>query len=293
MDENINITVFYNLWLPYDILPFKSFLTSYNSYNAGISHQLIIIFKDCKEKDITPYLALLTHYSIPFKSIYFNGGYDIDAYFFAANSFEADYLFFFNTNSVIQTNNWLLKMYKAIVGKPKIGICSATGSWMSYRSAVFTQNSWKYNSEQSLIINFRKYKLLFKALLYYPFLFKAFPNPHIRTNAFMIKRELLLKVNFKPIKTKMQAYLFESVRRSISNQIIDLGYEIRIVDKNGISIAVKEWSDTEIFWNKTQKDLMVSDNQTEKYIKATNDEKNLYTRLAWGRILNFFIQDSK
>ena len=173
MSPQIEITVVYNLWLPYGFEPFKAFVESYLKHPAGLEHELVIIIKDGKKEeldDLSIYTQLLSEYQINYQFIYFSGGYDIDAYFFAANKITSEYLFFLNTNSVLLTDNWLQKMYKTM-SLPNVGVCSATGSWMSYRSAVFVQNNWNYEFKQSFQVNFRKYKLLLKALFYYPFLF--------------------------------------------------------------------------------------------------------------------------
>lgn len=280
-----DITVVYNLWLPYGFEPFKAFIESYIKYPAGFEHKLIIIIKDGKKEeleDLTIYTELLAKHQTNYQFVYFNGGYDIDAYFSVANKIESEYFFFLNTNSVLLADNWLLNMYKNIC-LPNVGVCSATGSWMSYRSAVFVQNSWKYDLSQSLQVNFSKYKLLLKALFYYPFLFASFPNPHIRTNGFIIKRNLFLKIKLKPIQTKIQAYIFESGRKGFSDQVLDMGFEVRMVDKNGNSFIPKNWSNANVFWYGNQENLMIEDNQTVKYIEASEEEKRLYSKLAWGK----------
>ena len=99
----------------------------------------------------------------------------------------------------------------------------------------------------------------------------------------MIKRELLLKVKLQPIQTKIQAYLFESGLNGFSNQVLKMGLDLRVVDKNGNSFLPKDWQNCKVFWNGMQEDLMISDNQTLKYVESSEEDKKLYTKLAWGK----------
>ena len=129
------------------------------------------------------------------------------------------------------------------------GIISATGSFQSHYSLVFQKNKWSYESSNGYIHNFRKYKLFFKAFFYWRFLFKPFPNPHIRTNAFMIKRELFLSIKRAVVKDKMDAYCFESGRKGLTNQLLTKGYKTLILDKSGNTYEPDQWYQSKTFWN--------------------------------------------
>ena len=103
---------------------------------------------------------------------------------------------FLNSFSLILDNDWLLKLTKHI-DDPKVGIISPSGSYQSYYDTVFFNNSWKWGGNKSLKENYLKYKLLIKAIFTGVFLFPPFPNPHIRTNAFLISRKLFFKLKNK------------------------------------------------------------------------------------------------
>ena len=118
--------------------------------------------------------------------------------------------------------------------------------------------------------------------MYYPFLFKSFPNPHLRTNAFMIRRDVFLAVRYKPLTSKFRAYQCESGRNSVTNQVIKQGYDVYVVDRNGQVYESRKWPESRTFWIDKQENLLVEDNQTQLYHNATPDDKKKLTRLAWG-----------
>jgi hypothetical protein len=236
--------------------------------------------KRCNE-NIDRYYQLLFENNTVYKALYAEEGLDIDSYFFAAQQVRTELIFFLNTSSVILHDNWLAKMYFSII-EDKIGMVSATGSWHSYRSMVFFINTWKYESVKGFNYNFRKYKLMLKAAFYYPFLFKSFPNRHLRTNAFMIWRKLFLTMKWKPLTSKFRAYLCESGRNSITNQVIEAGYDVLVVDKNGRYYHQNQWHESQTYWTKAQENLLIADNQTTKYQVADPKEKKMYSGLAWG-----------
>lgn len=281
---NPNISVIYNAWHPFGIFPFQSFITSYQKNTANAAHQLVIIFKDFPENDIAsdePFLNLLKEMNIDYSSLHFKGGLDIDAYFFAANQLNTEYCCFFNTKSIILAPNWLNYMYQAIQDN-SVGVVSATGSWQSYMNTVYIQNSLRYNSKESFKTNFRKYKLYLKAFFYYRFLFPSFPNPHVRTNAFLIKKETFLKLHYKPITKKIEAYQFESGWNGFTRQLQKMGLIALIVDNKGNAYPIDKWNKSNIFWQSNQEALLVSDNQTNAYNVASETERKTYRKLAWG-----------
>ena len=276
------ITVVYLVWLPYGINLFKNFIQSYLSFNAGLNHQLALLFNGTKNPiDIESYCTYAEKYNVKFSVLTLEKGYDIDAYFFAAKNIECDLFFFINTYSVLLNDNWLKKMYDNIV-KENVGMVSATGTLQSHSSSPFMSMPFRYQFSKKLKYNYRKYKLFIKSAIYWKVLFEGFPNPHLRTNAFMIWKNIFLEIKYKPITSKMRAYEFESGRNSITNQILHKKKKVLVVDKFGIGYEIKNWYGSKIFWENDQENLMISDNQTTKYINADETEKKLYTYLAWG-----------
>jgi hypothetical protein len=281
--ESRKIAVIHLVWLPYGIEIFKNFIASYSLYSAGIDHQLIFLFNGVDDIiSIKSYSNYANEKKIEFEILILEKGLDIEAYFFAAKNLSADLLFFINTNSALLSENWLKKMYDNIV-KENVGMVSATGTLQSHSSSPFMSMPFRYQFSKKLKYNYRKYKLFIKSAIYWKVLFEGFPNPHLRTNAFMIWKNIFLEIKYKPITSKMRAYEFESGRNSITNQILHKKKKVLVVDKFGIGYEIKNWYGSKTFWENDQENLMISDNQTTKYINADETEKKLYTYLAWGK----------
>ena len=251
-------------------------------YDAASPHTLVILFKGMvDENETNEFIKLLNDEKIKAKLfLYTGGGFDIDTYYWIAQQLEQEYLFFLNSNSVILHDNWLLAFTRPLTRNT--GVIAATASYQSYVSAVFQKHSLKYEYAQGWLFNFRKYKLLLKAFFYWRLLFPSFPNPHVRTNAFIINRKLLLSLKKRKLETKMDAFRFESGRDGFSAQLIKKGYEILVVDRNGKTYRQNEWPVSETFRIGRQQNLLIADNQTALYDTGTDAEKRLMTKITWG-----------
>lgn len=285
MSDNAPVAVVYLAWLPYGIGYFKAFLQSYQQFNAGHPHRLYIIFNgialdhpDGREL----YLQQLAEYKIEADTSFnFEGGQDIEAYRKAALSVKEEKIIFLNTFSQLQSENWLQHYHQNFSGD--VGIISASGSWQSYYSSVFQKNPKKWEHGKGFKYNFRKYKLFLKAFFYWRFLFKPFPNAHLRTNAFMIRRKDFLAVPAGPLTTKFEAYQFENGRNSLTNFFIKKGMKVLVLDKHGLTYEPSEWRMSNTFWIGNQENLLVTDNQSTIYSEANAEEKETMTTLAWGK----------
>ncbi len=286
MNSGKKIAVIYLMWFPAGFEKFRDFIHSYVSFNAGAEHELIIVFKDSNdpEADWEQYDELLKHKRIIYKRVLQNGGMDIHTYFSVAKNIATEYLFFLNTSSVFLADNWLLKYASRILDNHNI-IISATGSWRSHFSNVFQKFSLKWEPEKGWVYNYRKYKLFIKAIFYWRLLFKPFPNPHLRTNAFLIHRQTFLQADPGPVRTKFKAFQFESGRRSLTNFYLANGYKVFVIDKAGKVYKPSEWYLSKTFWINGQEGLLVSDNQTRIYDDASPEQKKAMTRSVWGKSL--------
>jgi len=112
--------------------------------------------------------------------------------------------------------------------------------------------------------------------------FKPFPNPHLRSNAFLINRAVLNSLQFRLADTKMACVKFESGLTGLPTKLAHLGFETRLIGANGRSYEVEEWPESSTFRLGNQENLLVSDNQTENYKNARNRLKNHLTSLTWG-----------
>lgn len=280
--EIYDVSVIYLSYIPYGISHLTNFLNSYKLYDSGYAHTLIIVFKGSRDENETEgFIQILNEYKLPYSLLYYDGeGFDINAYRWAAGQLQSDYLFFLNTASILLANNWLVIYIRQL--SSDIGIIGATSSWQSYYNSVFAINRFSWERNKTIMWNYRKYKLFTKAFFYWRFLFPAFPNPHIRTNAFIVKRIDYLSVKAEQINTKFRSYLYESGKNSLTNQFLKKGLAVLLIDKYGKTYQINEWKSSNTFWNSEQENLLVSDNQTTVYQMATPDEKERMRKLAWG-----------
>lgn len=279
-----SMAVVHLVWVPFGIEVFHSFVRSYQTYPAGCGHDLVILFNGISSKeDTTPYQTHLTDLGIRYSCYHLPAGQDIAAYCWIAGQLKHEYVLFLNSYSQLLAGQWGLHYLNAISGEG-VGAVSATGSWQSYYSTVFTRNSFGWDKAKGFSAYIRKYKLLIKTALYWRFLFKPFPNPHLRTNAFIIKRTLFLSIAPRTApRGKFRSYVFESGIRGLSGELLRRGYELLLVDRLGRVYGKEAWKTSGIFWTGNQENLLVADNQTKLYADATPEEKRKLTYLAWGK----------
>ena len=283
-NSNQRIAVVHLVWMPFGPDLFRSFIQSYREHPAGCDHDLVILFNGIRrEADAAIYHEILLAEGISCTSYYLPSGMDIEAYYWVAAQLPHTYILFLNSYSRLLADHWGRYYIDAVSGE-RTGAVSATGSWQSYYSTVFMRNTYGWEREKGFAVNFRKYKLFVKALLYWRLLFKPFPNPHLRTNAFIIKRELFLSVS-RPasFRNKFIAYVYESGNKGLSGQLLKRGYELLVVDRHGRIYAKDAWKTSTVFWTGGQENLLVSDNQTRSYDQATTTDKKKLTYLAWGK----------
>ncbi len=259
------------------IQPFRAFLESYAYHPAGMPHNLLILYKGfSNEAEIKPYEQLLKG-TLHTKLLISDVGYDLNAYFLAAEYSNSSYLCFLNSFSLVQADDWLLKLYRQIT-KPGIGLVGATGSWGSILPGRLTTKKapplWKKLLRP----------LAWRAIrAYFRLYFEPFPNFHIRTNGFMVSRDTMLKVRRGMLLTKMHAYRLESGKNSFTRQIDRMGLEAIVVGKDGVGYSKNKWDFSNTFWSQTQSNLLIADNQTKKYDSADGEQRSRLEHFAWGR----------
>ena len=285
IDSNAKVCVVYLAWLPYGMQHFRNFIGSYCRHEAGHPHDLVIAFNGLAlphQDGPEAYLQYMKEAGVSvFRTVNFSKGQDIEIYSQMAGNLHHDFILYLNTYSVLLTDQWL-KLY--VQGwEAGRGVLSATGSWQSYYSSVFGLNKWMWEKGESFTNFIRKIKLMIKAGLYWRFLFDKFPNHHVRTNAFFTERALFEKVTRGlRIHSKFDAYLFESGKRGMTRMIESMGRTVAIVDRFGQVYDQQEWPQARVFRIGHQENLLVSDNQTNEYELAQDEQRQLLTRLTWG-----------
>ncbi len=260
------------------IEPFQSFLASYLGNSAGIDHELLIVYKGFFRKaDIDPYEELLREVPHSFLTIT-DLGFDLRSYFIAAEKCSSKYCCFLNSFSIILDKDWLLKFYQHI-SQPGVGLVGATGSWGSIGKTPIKLDKEGISYLRQLARYLYKY---FTKVIINRFFLK-FPNYHIRTNGFMIERDIMLKIHRWAPLTKLQTFFLESGRYSFTKQIELMGLRSIVVGKNAKGYEKHEWDISNTFWRNAQENLLISDNQTRIYDRGSLEKKQKREFFAWGR----------
>jgi hypothetical protein len=112
--------------------------------------------------------------------------------------------------------------------------------------------------------------------------FPAFPNPHIRSNGFMIARTRLLQLGFTAPQTKLEAWEFESGMDSMTRRIQRVGLSAVVVDKDGRRYESPDWARSATFRLDNQQGLLLTDNQSREFPAVTPGTRATLARLTWG-----------
>ena len=284
----MSVSLVYLSYIPFGIKYLQSFLNSYSQKHPGIDHTLVIVFNGHDNLSaIEPFFDILKNSGVTYEYIITAEKFDIGAYFHAARNLQSEFIAFVNTYSIILHDNWLLYLYKN-ASLDGIGCVSATGSW----------GDFKHNDEYRILVK-RLWQFHFnlnslKKIFFFRFNFYPAVQPHLRTNAFMIRRILFLDLNFSDIKprflnsfiklpvSKLKSLCFEHGNDGLTCQITRMGLKLLVVNKYGKGYEIEQWMDAKTFWVSNQENLLVSDNQTLKYGIADEHERCLLKDTAWG-----------
>lgn len=259
--------------------PLQRFLQSYQHNPAGIDHDLVVMFKGFRdEAGLAEWRSALADF--PHKELQMSDfGFDIRAYSLAARQLPHRHICFLNSFSEPLAPGWLAMLHRRVL-EPGVGVVGCTGSWTSIASIV--EDQLANSASQPLL---QRLLLRIKAPINRQ-AFAPFPNPHIRSNAFIISRDLMNRVWPRFVTTKRAAYHWESGRAGFTRQVQALGLEALVAGRNGSAYRVKEWSSGGTFLQGKQENLLVSDNQTRGYDKADAAKRSQLSRYAWGEDLS-------
>jgi len=303
--------------------PVRAFVDSYRAHPAGADHDLHVIFKGFPGKSSLAAVRSLFG-ELPVHPLQLEDkGYDIGSYFAAARMVANRQLIFFNTFTELLADDWL-KKFDAALTLPGVGLVGATGSWQSPRSMYHA--SWRRalrwighpleyvrradvdrppiwdsrkvqdapapvaeteggNARNALARLGRSLYLLVRfdrhLLPYAPY-----PNPHIRTNAFMIERDRFLALKSPAFDTKFDVYRFESGLVSLTRQIIAQGLRPVVLDRKGAVYDLPDWKASSTYWIDDQRNLIAADNRTRDYSGGTPLDRTRLQAHAWENPLS-------
>ena len=282
--------------------PVRRFLASYRAHPAGLDHDLHVVFKGFPNRAAQDKSRAL------FPGVAINPielddhGFDLGSYVRAARAVGNRRVLFLNTFSQIEAPGWLAFFNRAM-NEPGVGLAGATGSWQS--------NAASYERTLIRIVNNLRLRLgaktrigtgagiarleplsmrprPFSRYVFGPFEYahKVYeygrhPNPHIRTNAFMVDRAEFLSLRLPAFKSKTEAYRFESGRLSLTRQYLARGLRTVVVDRNGAVYDIPQWYRSGTFWAGGQENLLIADNRTCDYAEGTPEMRRYLEHIAW------------
>lgn len=267
------IGLVYLVWAPLGPDPLRAFLRSYESHHAGAEHELTVVLNGAgpagpasgaERAALLGELAVTEHRLISLERPVL----DLPAYGQAARVLAHERVCFLNSYSQILADGWLARLAAAL-DQPEVGLVGASGSWES--QAEWMRGGARHWPKQLL--------LLPRDRRAYP----RFPNPHLRTTAFMLERVRLEQMGLEHAAGKRATYLLESGRHSITRRIREQGLRAVVVGRDGRRYEVEEWPASRTFRSGEQENLLVADNQTRDYELASVGRRRQLSRASWGR----------
>jgi hypothetical protein len=233
---------------------FRRFVRSYRARPAGTDHTLFVIFKGF-DGDEHLRRGREIFAGLDYQAIHTaDDSFDLGAYAAAAAQIPHERVCCLNTNSAIIGDGWLGKL-AANFDQPRVGLVGATGSFESLRPRDPR--------------------------------FPDFPNVHIRSNAFMMERTLMLAVlSGVPLRDKVDAYLAESGPASLTRRTFERGLAALVVGRDGRAYSPPWWPVSQTFRQGMQCNLLVSDNATRDFERLPWAGKQERCQRTWGRYLN-------
>ncbi len=255
----------------------EAFFDSYRDHPAGCQHSLVVLVKGWEGleglSDVMRWTAAFRGRTVSLP----DDGFDIGAYFRALPEIHEEWLCMLNTFCRIRADDWLRLLQVAARGE-RVGAAGATGSWESISHGVLAERPrrrWKSRARQ------------LARLVRYAALFPAYPNPHLRSTAFLTRRDLFsafAQARRVP-REKEQAHRLESGRRGFSQFLHRRGLELVIAGADGRIYRSPSWRASGTFRIPGHPNLLIHDNQTRGFDSADRATQNALHRAAWGRDL--------
>jgi hypothetical protein len=263
------------------------FLAACDLCPSGVAHDLVLVCKGFPGNRLDPAHARELG-DRPYRPLFVpDAGFDLVPYRTAARAVRYDHFCFTNSFSRPLGPGWLAKLYAAVL-VPGVGMAGATGSWETVRAARAADRRRQVAHLSTLrgrtwLAAARRVPQRWPDDLLYWLCFPPFPAPHLRTNGFVMARHhLLSEWNGVRVNGKLDAWRFEHGRRSLTRRIARLGLRTVVVGRDGLAYDPSEWDRSNTFWQGDQGNLLVADNQTDRYAVGNAAVRAELARGAWG-----------
>lgn len=248
----------------------KNFLEHYKNFKSGEEHKLLICFKnfenndtifECKKLQSVNYIKYLDNND-------FND-FDWGSYRRISKIYKDEVIFFMNCHSYPLKNNWLSCFVKNYEDNSILGPAGSLESMVnSALKGIHVKNK------------FKSYFYALSNFIHFP----LFPNPHIRSNCFMIssKNFLSLKLNTKYKYKKIGTWINESGRKGMTNYFKKKKFKIYVINSDGKKFEKNNWILSQTYACGNQSKLIISDKFSRLYDKAEYKEKEKIKKYVWG-----------
>ena len=244
------VCVVHLVWAPLGPEPVERFAASYRAHPPGLPHRLVVLLNgfDGASPDLRAFDGIAHEtVRVPEPTL------DLPAYAYAARVLDASHLCFVNSHSEVLADGWLAALHGALE-EPGVGLAGATGSYETPHSInPLRRRRWP-----------------------------RFPNPHIRTNGFIVARDLFRDLRWPDVKTKVRAWELESGHAGMTAQIRARGLKAVVVDRDGGVHEPEAWPFSATFRAGEQAKLLIADNRTRDWQNADAATRAKLSKLAWG-----------
>ena len=255
--STVEICVVHLAWAPTGPADIERLVSSYAAHEAGVEHRLVVAWKGFDAEGLASARRIVA--GVPHDELEVHSDrLDLGSYREAAERTEADFVCFLNSSCEMLSDGWL-EALSSNLSRSGVGLVGATGSYESPLSGA-------------------PLPLRLLRTGRYP----AFPNPHVRTNAFMLSRALMLDLWWPPVTRKEKAWELESGVQSVTRQIEARGLAPLVVGRDGHGYPRERWFESRTFRSGAQENLLVADNRTRHYAEARPRLRRKLARLAWG-----------
>lgn len=247
-----------------------AFLSSYEAHKPSIDHELVIVANAWTIAGAYDIAAVARRAVIRVE----NANFDIDTYYAVARRSTAEFVCFVNTYTTFRDAAWLQKLF----AHASSGLAGTSASYESHRNtygrivAGAAPKSWSpaqfVRGALTVLDVYRSYD--------------RFPNPHVRTNTFVISRRLFLEVAQPVLRSKRDAEKYESGKQSLTRRIERLGLKAVVVGRDGVAYDSKSYRASHTFRTGNQCNALITDNRMQQYGTATAKDKRALRLVAWG-----------
>ena len=267
----------------------SAFFDSYRCHPAGLPHQLYVIAKAWPDRAAYQELMKLSAdaggkvIDLP------DDGFDLTAYYRLACDLREERICFLNTFSVITTDNWLKQLTDALA-LSGVGLVGCFGSYGTLRprlknilfNTLETARAKPLKAALGDLVSYTRDYWCGRQVGYH---FPAFPNPHVRTNAFLLDRATYLAFwQGKAIpQTKLAVCALESGSDGLTRFIEAGSRRAVVVGADGSVYQKDKWPESRTFRVPSQSNNMVADNATQRYLSESREYRRKKEFAAWGK----------